>query len=273
MKNKIRSLKTIYNTLRYNYLLRKKIVVEPSDEKLLFDILDKYKDQKTVFVHIGLGQIKAAFKVSPYEFIIEALNKRFKNIITPGFTPSFRKSGVYHKKYSLPEYGYFSRSFMKDANYRTDDPVYSLLVKGNYRFGIEHYIEDSLGLKGPFNQLDRDNVLCINIGTKWLVSSHLHFIEYNSMVPYIEKQIYEGIIYYDEHNHDRISTINYVNKHWFNKYATIMWNRFKISRDLYKYGVMDYYNINGVKVYAFKVGDMKKVLEAKINKNPYYLIT
>ncbi len=272
MKNKIKSIKTIYNTLRYNYLLRQKSSVKPSNPDLIKNFLDKYKEHNTVIVHIGLEPIRKSFAKNPYNFTIKLLTERFNNIIAPGFTPSFKKTGVYHKLFSCPEYGMFSKLFMHDATTRTNDPVYSLLIYGSYSFNDKH-CEESFGIGSCFDQLDNDNVLCINIGTKWLVSSQLHFIEYTNNVPYIEKNKYEGVIYYDESNYSKTSVINYYNKHWFNKYVSILWNRYKISRHLYNSGIVDYYNINGVKLYSFRVGDMKRFIDEKIKKDPLYLIT
>ncbi len=272
MPRAIRSPKIIYNTLRYNYLMRKKSIVSASDSKLLEDVLDKYSDHATVFVHIGLSQIKSAFGGDPYGFIMENLTKRFDIIIAPGFTPSFRGTRLYHKKYSKPEYGMFSWLFLNDITYRTDDPVYSLLVHGKYEFE-NRYSKETFGEGSCFDQLDNDNILCLNIGTKWAVSSQIHFSEYKNMVPYITKTQYNGIIYYDEHQHNTISVVNYVNNYWFNKYVSVIWNRYKISRHLCKEGILDYYDLDGVKVYAFKLKDLRVFLDKKLSKDPYYLLS
>ncbi len=272
MPKGIKSLKIIYNTLRYNYLMRKKSVTAKSDLRLLEDVLDRYSEQNTVFVHIGLSQIKSAYRVNPYDFVMDVLTKRFENIITPGFTPSFRKTSLYHKKYSRPEYGMFSWLFLGDATYRTDDPIYSLLVRGSYDFE-NSYAKETFGVGSCFEQLDKDNILCLNIGTKWAVSSQIHFSEYKNMVPYINKAEYNGIIYYDEHKHKDISVVNYVNNYWFNKFVSVIWNRYKISRHLLKSGILDYYDLDGVRVYAFKLRDLRVFLDEKLGKDPYYLLT
>jgi len=239
---------------------------------LLEDVLDNYRDYKTVFVHIGLRQIKNGYGVDPYDFIMEVLTKRFESIIAPGFTPSFRTTRLYHKVYSRPEYGMFSWLFLNDITYRTDDPIYSLLVYGDYGFE-NSYSKETFGKGSCFDQLDRDNVLCLNIGTKWAVSSQIHFSEYKNMVPYINKTEYKGIIYYDTHEHNDISVVNYVNNHWFNKYVSIIWNRHKISRHLQKGGILDYYDLDGVKVYAFRLKELRLFLDDKLSKDPYYLLT
>ena len=272
MGNILKSSGIVYNTLRYNYLMRKQSITKPSDPGLLLDVLNKYNEHNTVFVHIGLRPIKSAYQTEPYSFIFEALTKRFNNIIAPGFTPSFRKTGLYHKKYSIPEFGKFSGLFLNDATYRTDDPIYSLLVYGDYKFD-NLYAKETFGHGSCFDQLAKENILCINIGTKWAVSSQIHYSEYKNNLPYISAVEYDGILYRNETQYEKIKTVNYTNNHWFNKYVTVMWNRHKILNHMHKKGVLDYYNLNGVKVFAFKLGDLGRLLDEKLSKNPYYLLT
>jgi len=272
-KNKIKDLKTIYSTLKYNYIKRQKSVASPSDPSKMTAILDKYKKHNTVFVHIGLKQIKTAYGVDdPYGFIFNELTKRFQSIMTPGFTPSFKKTGLYHKELSKPEYGSFAKNFLNDATYRTDDPAYSLLVYGKYDLtGCN--TKESFGKGSSFEKIDKDNILNINIGTKWLVSSQAHYIEYKNMVPYIKKETHEGIIYYNSTEHEKTSVTTYKNIHWFNKYLSIIWNRGKMLKDMLKSDIIEYHNINGLKIFIFRSGDLKQFLDEKIKKDPYYLIT
>lgn len=272
MQNTIKDLKIISNTLLYNYWIRQKNYAKPSDSHLLTSILAKYKEEKTVFVHIGLRQIKTAFQLDAYDFILDLLTQNFQSIIAPGFTPSFRQTGLYHKLYSAPEYGKFSKLFLKDATFRTDDPIYSLLVLGDYQFE-NSYTKEVFGPGGAYDQLDKDNILCLSIGTPWPVSSQKHYIEYRSNLPYVERVTYEGIIYYDEQNHNKIATINYVRKHWFNKYVSLIWNNYKLAKHMKKAGIMEQYNLNGLMIYAFKLRDMRVFIEEKFIKEPYYLFT
>ncbi len=109
---------------------------DPVDEATLETVLDRYRSDDTVFVHIGLSDINAAFDGDPFEFICEKLTSRFDSVLNPGFTPSFRKDdgGVYHKQYSEPRFGTFSTLFFRMVDYRTDDATNSILVRGPYRF-------------------------------------------------------------------------------------------------------------------------------------------
>ncbi len=253
-------------------MMRQKGRAKPSDPRLLSDVLDAYRKDDNIFVHVGLSQIKAAFDENPYDFLMKRLRQHFSGIITPGFTPSFRQTGLYHKLYSVPEYGKFSALFLKDATFRTDDPIHSLLAYGNYRFE-NSYTREAFGRGSSFDQLDRDNILCLSIGTRWPVSSQKHFIEYRNQLPYVEKAIFDGIIYYDKSHHEKITTINYYRKHWFNKYVTLLWNNYKIARQMEKSGVMESWNVGGVMIYAFRMQEMRVFLEEKFKKDPYYLFT
>ena len=177
----------------------------PVDEAKLGAILDQYTDD-TVFVHIGLSDINAAFDGNPFEFILEALESRFDSILNSGFTPSFRKDDgrVYHKEFSTPRFGTFSALFHSMAAYRTDDATNSILVCGPYRFdGCDHH--DTWSESGCFAQLDSENVQYLNIGTDWLTASQLHYIESYFDVPYVQQVEYDGVIYYDETSHEQIT--------------------------------------------------------------------
>lgn len=77
-------------------------------------ILDAYTDTDTVFVHVGLRDIRRAFDCNPYAFLLGRFDGRFESVLNPGFTPAFRSvdGGVYHKQYSVPKFGTFSRLFL-----------------------------------------------------------------------------------------------------------------------------------------------------------------
>src|SRR6056297_2516021 len=53
----------------------------PVTEAELDRLLDQYAGD-TVFVHVGLSDINAAFEGNPFEFIMEKLDSRFESILT-----------------------------------------------------------------------------------------------------------------------------------------------------------------------------------------------
>ncbi len=252
--------------------MRREHSAKAVDKNQFYDIIKSFNSHKNVFVHIGLSQVKEAFSCNPYDFLMECFSKNFKSVIAPGFTPSFKTTGLFHKKFSRPEYGLFSKLLLNDATYRTDDPVYSLLVYGDFEFE-KMYNKEVFGEGGTFSQLDKENVLCLNIGTIWPVSSNIHFTEYKNELPYIKKAEYKGIIYYDDVKHEKTSSVVYQYDYWFNKYVTLLWNRFKLLKQMRKKGIIDVYNLNGLNIYAFRLKDLRLHIEDNLRKNPYYLIT
>lgn len=241
--------------------------VEPVDRAELAAILDRYSGE-AVFVHIGLSDINAAFEGDPFELVCDELGARFESILTPGFTPSFRTDdgGVYHKQYSSPRFGTFAQLFHRRADYRTDDATNSILVDGPYRFpDCDHH--DSWSVDGCFGAIDRENVQYVNIGTDWLVASQLHFIERYFEVPYVRQVDYEGVIYYDETSHEPIIQRSHEYR-W-----PVTWNRAKIATQLAREGVVDRYNCNGLRLFAFNARELREALAPKLAADPYYLVT
>ncbi|XVH33560.1 AAC(3) family N-acetyltransferase (plasmid) [Haloferacaceae archaeon DSL9] len=238
----------------------------PVEESCFDEILDPYGGADAVFVHAGLGDIKRAFDRNPYEFLLEKLEPRFESILVPGYTPSFRESGHYHKQESPPEVGSFSTQFMEDAEYRTDDAIHSILVKGPYRFDeCDHH--DTFAENGCFGKLHRENVRCLNVGTPWLISTQLHYIEYACDVPYVKTERNHGELCRENGDRTAITQTNYEK----NKYV-YYWNREKLRREMMADGVLDYYNVNGLKVMSFRFGDIHQYLAPKIERDPYYLV-
>lgn len=230
-------------------------------------ILNQYSAE-TVFVHIGLSDINAAFETNPFDFILDKLTAHFESVLTPGFTPSFRKDDgrVYHKQYSKPGFGTFPRLFRSVADYRTDDATNSILVRGPYRFeDCDHH--DTWAEAGCFGALDRDNVLYLNIGTDWFTASQLHYVEAYYELPYVQTGEYDGVIYYDETTHEQITQQSH------EYYRPVSWNRPKISDYLATEGVLDRYNYNGLRIFAFNARELRDALRPKLADDAYYLVT
>lgn len=261
--------RTVQN--RVQMVLNRKIrdgSVDPVAEADFDAVLDRYEHEPTVFVHVGLRDIAAAFRCNPYEFLLQKLDERFESILSPGFTPSFRTDDgcVYHKTFSKPRFGTFSTLFLEDCDYRTDDATNSILVRGDYRFDDSDH-HDSWSVEGCFAALDQADVLYLNVGTNWLTASQLHFLETLFDVPYVETVTYEGVIYYDETTFEPVTQ----RSHEYRRDVT--WNRAKIADDLVHDDVLERYDLNGLKLFAFTAGDLREALEPRIEADPYYLVT
>ncbi|PSQ03661.1 hypothetical protein BRC97_13140 [Halobacteriales archaeon QS_6_71_20] len=227
-------------------------------------ILDDYDDD-VIFVHVGLSDVSAAFGDDSYDRVCSELRRQFDSVLVPGFTPSFRSSGVYHKRYSRPQVGLFPVLFMDDADYRTDDPLHSIQVAGDYRFdGCDHH--DTFGEDGCYARLDDDNVLIANIGTDRLVSTQFHYVSVRADPPYQASSSHAGEIYYDDERHGGVEQRNDTFT------STYTWNRWKLERRLADEGVLDRRDRHGLKLSLFRARDMRTALEPAIERDPYYMV-
>lgn len=219
-----------------------------------------------IFVHVGLSDVASAFGDESYTFLRDTLDEHFGSVMVPGFTPSFRSSGVYHKRFSNPEYGTFARLFLDDADYRTNDAIHSILVRGEYRFEeCEHHT--TFSEDGCWEKFDDENVLYANIGTPWIISTQLHYLEHALDVPYVEAPTHDGIIYYDEDHYESVSQQNMSYRY------PIKWNRSKIEEYLRSRDVLQRYDLNGLQLRFFNAAELRKALEPKIAEDPHYLVT
>ncbi len=230
-------------------------------------LLDRFDDE-TVIVYAGLSDVRTAFQTDPYEYLLAQLDARFESILVPGYTPSFKRTGIYHTEYSRPEYGMFPALFMGDSEYRTPDPLHSILVDGSYRFG-ECEFSPTFGANGCFAQLAADNVLALSIGTWTFRSTQIHQVECEKDVPYVRQSTHDGVMYTDESSHHEVSQTNYTNEDP-RLYAV---NKAKLESRLEAAGVMESYSLDGLRVYAVHAGDLNDVLGPEVERDPYYLVT
>ena len=261
-----RSLTRLYPLLR-EYYVQNFSTSSPSTVSIqhLQNVLSKY-DEDVIFVHVGLSDINAALSGNPYQQLYSVLDSEFESILTPGFTPSFRESGVYHKQFSRPQFGMFPVLFLDDTEYRTDDAIHSVLVSGEYRFdGCDHHT--TFSEDGCWGQLDRDNILIANIGTNRLVSTQYHYISYQTGVPYQTTKTYSGVVVYGDETHE---SVDQVDDTFTGRYS---WNRWKMERYLEGQGVLERADMNGLKLSLFHARDMRRAIEPRIADDPYYMVT
>jgi len=230
-------------------------------------VLDRYDDDE-VFVHAGLSDVATAFDVDPYEFLLETLTGRFESVLAPGFTPSFKRSGVFHREYSRPEYGTFPRLLLDDCDHRTLDPIHSILVKGPYRFD-DCDPRTTFGPDGWFARLADDDVLYLSVGMPWFRATQLHYLECAYDVPYVEQSDHSGVVYTDERNHEPVEQINYANA---NAYL-YSFNKTKLERRLHDAGVLDRYDLGGLRIYLTRANALERVLGPELEADPYYLVS
>lgn len=257
----------VYGNAAVHHLLERHSdrTVSSIDASVVAEFLAGFDDHDTVFVHVGLSDVKRAIGRDPYAFLLDLLDEHFETVLAPGFTPSFRSSGVYHKRRSRPEFGTFSRLFLDDADYRTDDPIHSILVRGPYRFdGCDHH--DTFGPGGCWAQLDRDDVLILDIGTDWIVSTQHHYIEHRAGVPYLETATYEGTIYYDDTDFSAVSQRSYAYD------MPLKRNALGVQRHLERHGVLRHDRPGGLLLMGYTAGDLRRALVPATDKDPYFLV-
>lgn len=266
----VRSRSRIYANSVIDLIYRKgplstRTDVGETDSEIIHDILATY-DDSVVFVHAGLSDIKQAFKENPYFFLLETLEEHFESILTPGYTPQFKETGMYDKRNTEPAYGSWSKLFLQDAEYRTNDAIHSILVRGDYRFeGCNH--NDTFADDGCFAKIDRDNILILNIGVPWLMTTQHHYIERQYDAPYQTYPTYEGIIIDENGNRSSVSQRNET----YTVYARRAWR--KLQRESVEAGVVNEFNINGLLMLLFRANTYRDFLEDKVTSDPYYLVS
>lgn len=237
----------------------------PVDEAVFDTVFDQYAEAEEVFVHIGLSDIKAALQRNPYEGILDKLDASFESVLTPGFTNSFRETREFDVETTAPELGAFASLFFEDADYRTPDPLHSILVDGAYRFDGCTF-RDTFSPDGCYGQLSSDNVLLLNIGTPWLISTQLHYIERVCDVPYVKTVNIEGELTVDG------TTTPITQRNYTKNSYLYFWNRRGIRDEMVEAGVMDHYSLNGLNVMGVRAGEMEAFLADRIEDDPYYLV-
>ena len=234
----------------------------------LEEVLDRHAAGRSkVFVHVGLSDVKRAFGGDPYALLRSRLAERFRSVLAPGFTDYFAASGVYHKAYSRPKHGTFGTLFLRDADYRTDDAMKSILVDGPYRFDDCRH-SDSYHADGCFARLVEENTLILDVGTPWITCSHLHYFESRAGLDYVTEETFEGVICDEETGCEPIEQTCGVRTSPF-----YSWNKPKLTRDLARDGVLHRYDLNGLEVLCFTLGDLKSSLEPRLDADPSYLVT
>ena len=247
----------------YLYKQRRRSV-GPTDETLLDAILEGYSDE-VVFAHVGLSDVNTALGGNPYKAVADRLNRAFESVLVPGFTKSFRSTRRFDVDETAPELGAFSGLFFEDADYRTPDPLHSILVRGSYRFP-DCTFQDTFSPAGCYGQLSDDNVLYLNIGTPWLVSTQLHYIERICDVPYVSTVEIEGELAADG------STEPITQRTYSKNNYLYFWNRRGLRDDMVAAGVLDHYRLDGLNVMGVRAGDMEAFLADRIERDPYYLV-
>lgn len=107
----------------------------------------------------------------------------------------------------------------------------------------------------------------LDIGTRWLISTQLHYIERVTDVPYSETVEIEGTVRYPGGRVERVTQRSYDKNNYL-----YFWDRLSIQRDLIDDGVLNHHDLNGLRVISVTARDLRDVLEPRIADDLYYMI-
>lgn len=220
-------------------------------------------DADTVVVHAGLSDVATAFGGDPYERLRAALFEAFDAVLTPGFTFSFRESGFVDLDRAPPEVGAFGRRFLADAEFRTDDPVFSLLGAGTFEFETEG-TGCSFAPGGYWDELHDRDVLYLNVGTDRFRCSGFHLAEGRHDVPYVSRTELRGHV----RHHGRVDAVTHCIP------TDDYWRRFArrtVCRDLGD--ALRSHSVGGLRVEGCRASAIDALLDDRLASDPYYLVT
>lgn len=250
----------------------------PVDNSFLLDDLFgnlTIPPDSNIYLYVGLKKLR---KITGMDYtklterITEILINNFKakSILVPTNTFIFRKSRVFSIVYSPSEVGVFSELFRKIANFRTIDPIHNFSIwSKEISFYRDLDYQNTFSAKGLFGSTISDNYFALNIGTDEFKVHHIHYLEYQHKVPYLnfEKNLFNGVVFDSNNNPIEVEQENLASKH--------VWkiNFFKQTNALRKANVLKEYSYKGIHVKYVTTADYCKVFNQKLKQNQYYFPT
>lgn len=232
--------------------------------------------KRIIFLHCSLRNLKLLLEQSYKDIskaILISLISLFepKTILVPAFTYSFTKTGLYHRIFSKSEVGRFSEEVRCClANYRTPDPIFSVLDISDFLLKNEKEIDytTAFGRNSMFDFLNEDDGIILNFNLEEIVSTQLHYAEKVNEVSYRYDKVFNGVIYYDEYNWKKIKYKYFVRDLDHNP----KWNREKIENYLISTGVLQTHIKDDIKISWFSSKSMLKAINTQLKKNQFFLI-
>lgn len=224
---------------------------------------------QTAIFYAGLRSIRADSADDAFDRIL-SVSRNVPVVAIPGFTPSFRQSGLFAKKFSRPEVGAFSRIAFERSFNRSDDPVHSLFLLGNDKGEIDEIQSatgnDTFAETGVYRYLCGKDSCIVNVGTKEPRLGY-HFVERLADVPYMRLDMLRGVLIDNDMSFRNIEHYSYRYK------IPVRWNRIKIVRLLLREGCMRVGQWEGAHCRIIDVRKAKTVLLSKLSVDPYFLVT
>lgn len=256
---------------RFRYLKRRELSFDP-------DFSLAIPKEKILFLHVGLKELKMITNKSYKDLtceLVKILEKTFEPsaIVVPTFTWSFIQSGIYSVNYSKSETGVFSDIFRSIADYRTPNAIQNFSIKSNeietYR-KLNH--QNTFSKDGIYEFFRQNETYIIDINTDTFRASPLHHIEIVCNLPYLytDKIEFKGTLF-DQNDIPHETIQSHGGTYIYDK--PYIFNKEKIHNFLKNMGALKSLNYKNINISQLSNQDMHKLLETKLQTNPYFAIT
>lgn len=192
-------------------------------------------------------------------------------LLIPTFTYSFTSTGYYDRVRSPCEVGRFgeeTRTFFA-ASLRTMNPVFNCIDTQGY-FSLGFLDETSaFGTESLLAQLARRGYVIVNLNLPRLVSTHLHFLEFQEEVPYRFEKHFQGLISDDGRQFRPLSYRYYVR----DLRLDTRWRRKKIAAYLQHLDALREIEFEGLLGRWIFSTDLDRHIGAALKSDPNFLIT
>jgi aminoglycoside 3-N-acetyltransferase len=231
---------------------------------------------KIIVVHARIKTLKQEFNLDDVLYeqiskeIINFLINKFEplTILVPSYTYTFTKSGVFHSMYSRSETGRFSEETRRIGYYRTPDPIFSFIDTHGYfsKYKVNHKI--AFGQGSIFEHLHDMDAVILNIGLDKFIATQRHYAEFRFDVNYRFNKYFQGMIYYDEKEHDNINYEYYVR--YLDRPTD--GNLPKITKELIREKVLHVYENRNVKLFWLTCQAYMDFFEPRMREDIDYMI-
>ena len=259
-----------------------KAIFQYNDRRYYFsDIVDSIKETNincgdVVFVHSDLGKFgrladiknRTEFNLSFLNACLEAVGQT-GTLIVPTFTYSFCKGEIFDYYNSPSTLNYFTELARTTEGFvRSEEPIFSVSSKGSLTSEIINSISTScFGKDSIFERLHKRNAHILFLGFYFL-PTFLHYVEAFYKVPYRYDKIFKGIIKKGEYQYECAFTYNVRD---LNINAQVFVDN--IERRAIESGIIHKTKLGSGTVMSVKMGDLFKVADEMLTKDPYSLVT
>lgn len=232
-----------------------------------------------VILHVNLKAIKkkgTTYSETALSLIKLVQNQQPASIIIPTFTYSFTKTHLFNLFDTPSEVGKFSEEIrlFHDKEFRTRDPIFSVIDILNFGFQTSEWNEDAFGKNSIWQFWNDKNGIIINIGLDTIVSTQIHYIEKQSKVPYRENILIQGTAVDTVAKSKTTEFESDINYQYFARNLDInaKWDRPKILSVLKRHNTVKEYDWNNSNLRCFRAKNIRNILQPIMEKEPNELL-